>query len=61
MGTHIQVTGAAWHMRKPEALHGWYLKLKPDGGQFDARHPLRGAEKSLSDWDALCAGIFLQP
>ena len=24
--------------------HGWYLKVKPDGGQLDARHLLRGAE-----------------
>ena len=23
---------------------GWVLKVKPDGGQFDARHLLRGAE-----------------
>jgi len=26
------------------AQHGWYLKVKPDGGQLDARHLLRGAE-----------------
>jgi glycine cleavage system H lipoate-binding protein len=24
--------------------NGWYLKVKPDGGQMDARHLLRGAE-----------------
>ncbi|HLY16355.1 MAG TPA: hypothetical protein VKR61_03990 [Bryobacteraceae bacterium] len=24
--------------------HGWYLKVQPDGGRFDARHLLRGAE-----------------
>lgn len=24
--------------------HGWYLKVKPDGGKLDARHLLRGAE-----------------
>ena len=24
--------------------NGWYLKVKPDGGQLDARHLLRGAE-----------------
>jgi hypothetical protein len=26
------------------AQNGWYLKVKPDGGQLDARHLLRGAE-----------------
>ncbi len=26
------------------ARDGWYLKVKPDGGQLDARHLLRGAE-----------------
>jgi glycine cleavage system H protein len=61
-GAHIQVNGAAWHMRKRGAnlrilspvdgeviatgspAEGWYLKVRPDGGQFDARHLLRGAE-----------------
>jgi glycine cleavage system H lipoate-binding protein len=27
--------------------NGWYLKVKPDGGQLDARHLLRGAEIRL--------------
>jgi glycine cleavage system H lipoate-binding protein len=27
-----------------DAQDGWYLKVKPDGGQLDTRHLLRGAE-----------------
>jgi hypothetical protein len=29
---------------------GWYLKVRPDGGQLDARHLLRGAE--VQPWEA---------
>jgi len=29
---------------KADPPNGWYLRVKPDGGQLDARHLLRGAE-----------------
>jgi len=50
---HVRKRGADVRILSPldgevvatgDAQDGWYLKVKPDGGQFDARHLLCGAE-----------------